>query len=1158
MQNLCIYLPALLSSHLGEMKREPGKPKLCSQSGIATHLKNLVPQQAVRIMKITAIILLAACLQVQAAGYGQKVTLALKDAPLEKLFTEIKKQTGYKFLYINKQVQNAQKITIQVKDASVEDVLEQCLREQPFGYEIKERTIVIIPKSSKSGPLQRNLLPPPLKEVRGIITDENGVPLQGANIIVKGTNKGTSTNAKGEFILKDVDENSVLIITSIGYNGQEISAKNNEFISLRLKVAVGNLDELQVIAYGTTTKRYNTGNVSTVKATDIEKQPVNNPLLALQGRVPGLVVTQNTGVPGGGIIVRIQGQNSMTKGNDPLYVIDGVPINSQVPSTGLGGGILRNSGSYISGVYAVSGVGNPLAFISPNDIESMTVLKDADATAIYGSRAANGAILITTKKASKGAAKVDINVQNGWGQVTRRIDMLNRRQYLDMRYEALKNDGININTILATNGSYSDLKVWDTTRYTDWQKVLIGGTSQYTNINGSVSGGTDNFQYLVRGTYHKETTVFPGDFADEKASMHFNINSFSANRKFHFQFSGNYLVDNNQLPNTDLTNLAILLEPIAPSMYNADGSLNWMPNLSDRSTFNVNPMAALMNTYRNRTNNLVSNAIVGYRILKNLDLKTSFGYTRMQGNEFVGFPMAAIRPEDRPFSLRNARYGYKEVSSWIIEPQLNYNRQIAGGNLNILTGSTIQQYRDNGFQIAGEGYSNDNILENITAATRIIPGGQLFSEYKYAAVFGRVNYNWRNKYIISFNTRRDGSSRFGEKNRFHNFSSIGAAWIFSDEEFIQKKMRFISFGKLRASYGTTGSDQIGEYSFMNLYGNVGAGVPYQGAIGLVPLGAKNPYIEWEKTQKLSVGADLGFWHDRILFNATYAYNKSSNQLLSLFFSSIVGFDQIATNFPGTVRNTNWEFSVTSNNFISQNFTWTSNINLTIPENKLVAFPGIENTTYNSRFFVGQSLSVQPVWYFMGVDPATGLYLAADIHGNPTSNPDYNKERNTLINTAPKFYGGVENSFQYKGLQLSFIFQYVKQRGQSFIYYNGYSAPGRFYQGTSNQPISVLNRWQKPGDVASVQKYSTSLYADVAVLSDAGFTDASYMRLKNLSLSYELPKKWMERIRLRSCRFYTQAQNLLTITNYKGADPENQSLTALPPLRVWTVGIQLGL
>lgn len=1113
-------------------------------------------KQILRIMKLTAIILLTACLQASAVGgYSQKITLSVKEAPLEQVLKSIEKQSGFYFNYMHEMVKQAQPVTMQVKDASLEEVLVFCFKGQPLDYTVVSTDKLIIIKEKKQlsfSETEKQGQDPPI-EVRGVITDENGAPAHGVNVMVKGTSKGTTTNLNGEFILKDVSENAVLLITSVGYDRQEVLVKNKEFISLQLKVAVGNLDELQVIAYGATSKRFSTGHVSTVKAVDIEKQPVQNPLLALQGRVSGIFITQTNGIPGGGVTVRIQGRNSISLGLDPLYIIDGVPYFSQLPATNAGDDLLGTSG----GMAQSNSVGNPLSYINPNDIESIEILKDADATAIYGSRAANGAVLITTKKGKAGQMKCDVNLTYGWGEVGHKWGLLNSRQYLDMRYEALKNNGIDLSTQSNISSRFYDLKVWDTTRHTDWQEVLIGGTAKYINSSVSLSGGTPNIQYLVSGNYHKETTVFPGDFNDQKGSLHFNISSISSNRKLKMQFTGNYMHDHNRLLSTDLTQLAVQTEPVAPALYNEDGTLNWAPNVVGNSTW-INPLAELYRKYNNKTMALVGNLFIGYQILPGLNIISSLGYTTLQTKDFSGVPLIYAKPESRSTSLRGAIYGNRDLTSWIFEPQIKYNKSIGKGKLEFLIGSTIQQNNSEAGSISALGFNSDEMLDNKSAATEITSNSQYIVQYKYNALFGRANYNFQDKYILNISYRRDGTSRFGPKNQFHNFGSLGFAWLFSEENFL-KKLDGLSFGKLRISYGTTGSDQIGDYSFMSLYNFLSVpGLPYQNSIGIYATGLPNPNLAWEGTRKLQVGIDVGWLSDRILIGVTYSRNRSSNQLLGYTLPTITGNGGIARNFPALIQNTSWELTVSTINIKWRALSWISNLNFTVPRNKLLSFPNIESSTYASGFegvIVDQPLGVFKTFHYLGVDETTGRYLFEDKDGNPTFSASFPNDYVKLINTSPRYYGGIQNNIKYKGLELDFLFYFVKQQGRTYSYYNGTRFPGQFSAGTSNQPITVLDRWQKPGDVASVAKYSsTSGYSH----GDHPYTDASFIRLKNLSLAYELPVKWQQSAYLKKLKFYIQGQNLLTITKWKGLDPETQNFSSLPPLRVFTVGLQVGL
>jgi hypothetical protein len=543
-----------------------------------------------------------------------------------------------------------------------------------------------------------------------------------------------------------------------------------------------------------------------------------------------------------------------------------------------------------------------------------------------------------------------------------------------------------------------------------------------------------------------------------------------------------------------------------------------------------------------------------------LELKSSFGYTNLQTNELLTSPLIAQRPERRPTAKRGATYTNNSVISWIMEPQVNYNRVDGKGKLGVVVGATIQQKNSNGFSWGGSGYNSDQALADINSASSVVVRSTVISVYKYNGLYGRINYNWQDKYIVDLTARRDGSSRFGPQSQFHNFGSAGVAWLFAQENFVRNNFPILSFGKLRASFGTTGNDQIGDYQFLNLYVpyTQNVGTPYQNTASLIVNSLPNPYLQWEETRKLQSGIDLGLFKDRVLFTANYAYNRSSNQLLTYLLPTITGFGGIAENFPATVQNTAWEFTLSAMNIRTKNFTWSSSLNLTIPRNKLVAFPNLDKSSYSKSLFIGQPVSIIQAYHFLGVNDTTGEYQFADFHGNTTNSPDYYKDRTALINTLPKFYGGFQNSFSYKGVQLDFLFQFVKQLGPNYFF--------GLYPGTKavNQPVSVLNRWQKAGDQTRIQRYNSDFALSNswfnATQSDAGFSDASYIRLKSLSLSWQLPEKWRQKAHLQNGRVYVHGENLLTFTNYKGMDPENKSAyyNMLPPLRVLTIGLQIGL
>jgi len=977
-------------------------------------------QKMLRIMKLATLILMTTMLHVSAATMAQKLTLQKRNVSIGEIFKEIRKQTGYTVLLAADQLDVSRKLDVDFKQVSLDKVMDRVLPGNGFTYQIADNNILVEKKEEKSF-IQKIGDYLAAIEVRGKVVDEQGLPLPGASVKVKGTNKSTITDKDGFFVLNGITEGSVVEISYIGFVAREIPAAGN-LGTIKLLQSDSKLDEVQVIAYGTQTQRMSLGNVATVSAKDIAKQPVNNVLNALQGRVPGLFITQSNGLNGGTVTTRIQGQNSFRSGNEPFFVIDGMPYAGQnTPNLGAMLG-------FASGPSA--GNGSPLAFINPGDIESISVLKDAEATAIYGSRAANGAILITTKKGRAGDTKVEINAQQGNGQVAKNLKLMTTQQHLDMRREAFQNDGLVVPNIATTptNTAYDVNGHWNQNDYTDWQEKLIGGTAHYTNINSNISGGSSETQYLLGGTYHRETTVFPGDFDDVKAGLNFSLNNTSKNQRFKSSFRGTYVRDVNQLPLTDLTN-SIYFAPNAPSLYLADGSLNWAPNSFGTSSWD-NPLAVLNNRYKVVTGNLNLNGSLSYNVWDNLVLQSTFGYNDLQRKENTQIPMVSQRPENRATALRSSSFGFGSNSSWIVEPQIRYNAKLGRGTLGALLGSSMQRKEASFETVNGSGYNSDLVLGNMMAATNLSSSSAFSSIYKYFGFFGSINYNIDNKYLFSANGRRDGSSRFGSRNKFNNLGSISAGWIFSEEKFVKDHMRFLSFGKIRSNYGVTGNDQILDYAYLDLYNPMYAGVSYQGINALAPLQLTNPFIQWEENWKLNVGLDLGFFKDRIVMGINYNRNRSSNQLITSNLPSTTGFGSIAENFPALVENKGWEFTLNTDNLEKGALKWSTNFNLTVPRNRLVEFDGIEKTSFASSLEIGKSITSRKVYHVIGIDPATGVVQFANAKGLPVTSPSSALDRTVLIDLAPRLFGGLENSFSYKGFQLDFLFSSPRETGRT--------------------------------------------------------------------------------------------------------------------------------
>ena len=970
-----------------------------------------------------------------------------------------------------------------------------------------------------------------LPKTNGIITDGHS-PLPGVSISIKGKAKSAVTSGfNGEYSI-EASSNDTIIAKFMGFKTRLIPINGRKTINIQLQEDITSLQEVRINAgYYSVKQKERTGSISRITSKDIEKQPVTNVLATLQGRMAGVNIRQTTGVPGGGFEIQIRGRNSIrTEGNQPLYIVDGVPFSSEsLGNTSISGAILPGAGI------------NPLNNINPSDIESIEILKDADATAIYGSRGANGVVLIKTKKGKKGKTQFSFNTYTGAGTITRKLKLLSTPQYLEMREEAFANDGI---TSLPS-WAYDVNGTWDKNRYTDWQKELIGGTATSRNVELGVSGGTGTTQFLIRGTHFNETTVFPGDFKYGKSALHFSSNHTSVDERFTVNFSANYIADNNNLLNTDLTRNATTLAPNAPAIYDANGILNW-----ENSTWE-NPFRLVQGKYLAKTKGLYFNGLVSYKLIPNLELKSSFGYSDTRVEESSTAPHTIYNPS---FLLTSAAstsmLNNSNQQSWTIEPQLNYQKTVGKGKLNLLVGTTFQENTAAQLAVFASGFSSNSLITNLAAASFTQIMNNSYSMYRYNAIFGRANYSLADKYFINLTGRRDGSSRFGSGNRFANYGAIGTAWIFSEETAIKEGISFVSFGKLRASFGTTGSDQIGNYQFLNTY--TPTGNTYNGIIGLEPVRLFNPNFSWEVNKKLEIAMDLGFFNDRVFVTVAYFKNRSSSQLVGIPLPATTGFNSIQANLDATVENTGLELELRTVNFSGNNFKWTTSWNSTIPKNKLLAFPNLEGSVYANQYSIGKSLSIRKVYEFTGVNTNTGLYGFTDFNGDGLLTAI--EDRQKVVDTNPVFFGGVQNSLAYKNWQLDFLLQFVKQIG---INNNAVSdLPGS----ASNMTTDVLDRWQKVGDSNPIQVYTAGFNGDAVNAfytyyssSDAAFSDASYIRVKNLSLSYTLPNTILKK---GNCKLYFQAQNLLTFTKFKGADPENQSQGRLPTLRVLTIGTQL--
>lgn len=898
---------------------------------------------------------------------------------------------------------------------------------------------------------------------------------------------------------------------------------------------VQNIKEVVLNAgYYKVREKERTGSISKVSAKDIANQPVTNVLSAAQGRMAGVSITQNSGVPGGGYDIQIRGRNSLRNksnsdidGNQPLYVVDGIPLGGEMTSI------------YSTLVLPGRGI-NPLNSINPQDIESIEILKDADATAIYGSRGANGVVLVTTKKGKSGKLSLNFSTTYGLSQVASKMKMMGTEDYLSMRRQGYANDGITTYPAVA----YDVNGTWDQSRSTDWQRTLIGNTAASSSTQLSLTGGNETTTFLLSLGHQEQSTVFAQDFDYSSNTLSNTISHQSKDRKFQLRVNNLFSMQKNNVINEDVTKKALLISPNAPALYEIDGNLNW-----ENNTF-TNPIAAYNATYSNENKQFLTNINSQYEIVKNVMVKLSGGFNYQTLEERSLQPNTIYNPSfatGQSSAYSSSSKNNQDRFSIILEPQINWQFAKNKHKLDVLIGGTFQQDKNKQGSMTGVGFESNIFLENIGAAQTKIISDQVQTEYRYAAVFGRINYQFDKKYILNITGRRDGSSRFGPSNRFANFGAVGGAWLFSKERFLEKA-KWLSFGKLRGSFGTAGSDNIGDYGYLDTY--TVSSLIYNSITGLVPSRLYNPDYSWEKTTKLEAALELGFLKNRINVTGSWYRNRSSNQLIGVQLPATTGFTSVLANLPATVQNSGVELELSTSPIKNKELQWESSFNLSFPRNKLISFPNLEGSTYANQYTIGYSTSIVKLYQLEGIDPKTGLYRFTDFNGDgKISSPDDNR---VIENIGVKYFGGWSNSLRYKNWDFSVLFQFVNQRNKN--YNSIMPTPGSM----NNQPIEVLDVWSASNPDGLYMPYSggsngsKNTAQNLFRSSSASVSDASFIRLKNVQLSYRIP---LQDSVFKNIKIYFQGQNLVTWTKYFGMDPEFLSLGYLPPLKTYAFGLQ---
>jgi TonB-linked SusC/RagA family outer membrane protein len=1000
--------------------------------------------------------------------------------------------------------------------------------------------------------------------VSGRVVGTDGQGLPGVTVLVKGTAIGSSTNANGSFALR-APEGSTLVFSYVGYKTQEAGVGSGP-ISVTLAVDEQKLSEVVVVGYGTQRREDVTGAIASVTEQDIKTQPVAGLDQALQGKAAGVQVSQNSGAPGGGVSIRVRGVG--TVGNaEPLYVVDGVPFYSD--SDGQNGNLLNT--------------------INPNDIASMDILKDASATAIYGSRGANGVVIITTKRGKAGRTNVGLDTYQGVQQVAHKVDLLNATQFAELSNELLANGGQEVNSVAsagsaATSPDYSNPAALG--QGTDWQKEIFR-TARIQNYNVNINGGSEKTQFALSGGFFKqEGTIIGSDFKRYSLRMNLDhqVNSrLKVGSSLGLSRTEAGIVTTDEDTQSGLVFLAQTQLPTLPVYRNGTyaGPEGRIQFVGDRP----NPVGRALtfdnNIYRNR---LLGNVYAEVELVKGLRFRSNLGLdASFRENSFFE-PAYAWGSTVHPTAALNQRQSRELV--WLTENTFTYSKTLNEKHaLTVLLGQSAQNSQSR-YLNAGDNTYPYNTLQALSAGSGTYSASSGEFGWSLLSYMGRVNYSFADKYLFTGTVRVDGSSRFGTQNKYGVFPSGSVAWRVSQEPFL-KDFSQVSDLKLRASYGITGNQNIGLYEYATLLNGAQRYVQGSSIVpGVVPTSLPNPAVQWEPNKQLDFGLDLGILDNRMVFTADVYNRLTTKMLLTPPVTPSSGYLGAAAVNAGQVRNQGLELALTTRNLVGD-FTWNSNFNISFVRNKVLEL--IDKQPIISGGIVTQSVTRtavdQPIGAFYGY-VTDGIFQTADeVSRHATQQPgtapgdirfkDLNndgiindQDRAYIGSPIPNFTAGFTNTFAYKGFDLS-VFLYAVSGNKLF---NANRIFTEAMSGAANQTTETLNRWKSAADPGNGEM-PRAVYGDPntnARVSDRYVEDGSFLRIKNLTLGYTLPAKWLgtSTVHAQSLRLYATAQNLATFTKYRGYDPEVGSFGqsslqtgvdngAYPVARTLTLGLNVG-
>jgi TonB-linked SusC/RagA family outer membrane protein len=1053
------------------------------------------------MMKMTGLLIFGAFLQVSAGAYAQEKIKELhaENKSMKEVFKLIESNSNYRFFYNESFSDLDRPITIDVKDKKINDVLKLLFNSSNVTYKVLENNLVVI---TPTGTAQI--------KVTGFVTDAvTKDPLPGVTVSVEGSSIGTVTDAMGKFTIQAPAENSTLVFSYIGYNTQKVAIGGRQELQVKLDADTKKLEEVVVMGYTTTTTKNLTGAAQAVSAVKLKDVTASSMDKMLQGKVSGVFVGNSSGDPAAAPVVRIRGNGTLTAGNTPLIVVDGI----------------------------IGGLPNP------SDIESVTVLKDAAATTLYGARASNGVMVITTKRGKAGKTKVNFRTNVG-------------AAYLNTGHFHLMN-GADLYDLQKAAGANLDPAVRNVN--TDWQKLAFQSATNQ-NYELSTSGGNEKTRFYLGGNYYKEDGILKGTGL-ERFSARLNLDHNITDK---LRVSANFA--GTQTSSRDNSN---------GSLYQYYTNLPW-DKAFDSQGKPVNPLDVAKWYGRDMTNfvydqqyNYIKNKRQSIEALLKLEYDITRWLSFSSTNRAQYYHYNQESNEDSRTSAgsdyRGTLYNYYQDSAAYISSNLLKARYTINKvhNIDGLVGAEFQQINLNNMSGKGQGALQGVEVLDGTSSPMSVGGtkiGRAFNSY-----FLQANYNYNYKYYLTASFRRDGSSKFGFDRQYGNFYAVGASWAASEEEFI-KQIKAISNLKIRASYGTTGNAEIGDYTAIGAYA---INTQYNGFPGAYPSVYNVPRLSWEKAYNTNVGFDLGLFN-RINLTVDIYQRDSKDLLFNVPLPGTAGYSYIPRNV-GSVRNQGIEISLNTDNLVGE-FSWSTDFNIGFNKNRVTDLYGGQAQIIDpiSGYFVlrqGQDMRSFFMRKWAGVDPGNGNPLwekvTTDANGKETrtTTSNYNDATLQIVGSAtPKFFGGMRNVFTYRNFQLSAFLSFVSGNQVYNSTRELMDNDGAYYTYNMMALDKGWSRWQQPGDVATHPKYVIKGNKNSQKTSSRFLEDGSYLRLRNVNLSYALPKAWLDRVNIGSARISIGGDNLWTLTKFSGIDPEVDdrgiNYVKYPASTKWFAGLEI--